>query len=157
MRFVQTSSDLCFLHRSLFPYGYGGPNDDHGLSMNDYTELLIKRGGTPDMRRVGKHAPFMVAVYTYKMKRIAGGVSYIAGLHLDAASQSAEGPQGEGGEARGTFSSLLHKIQAAPDATTMMKALENNKGELANKILRRLEPYSERLEGSAPHIMKASG
>ncbi len=139
----------------MYPYGYGGPNDKHGLNMNDYTELLIKRGGTPDMRRFGKHAPFMIAVYTYKMRRIAGGVSYIASLHMDAAAQSATGPEGEGGDARGSFSALMNKIQAAPDAATMMRVLENNNGELANRILRRLEPYSARLEGSVAHIMKA--
>jgi len=70
---VHPSFDSSFYEKcfpSLYPYGFGGPNDTHGLSMGDYTELLLKRGGTLDTRRFGKCPAFMIAVYSYKMKKI---------------------------------------------------------------------------------------
>jgi len=143
----------------LFPYGYGGPEDGgegeghHNLKMSAYVELLLKRGGSEDMRRFGMYIPFMCAVYSYRMKKIAGGVAYVASMNAEAAGQSASAPSGEGADASGTFSSLFARIQSAPDAKTIIEALQSNNSELANKILRRLEPYAERLTGSPAFIM----
>ena len=131
---------------SLFPYGYGGPNDRHGLRQHEYVELLLKRGGTPDMRRFGTYPPFMMAVYSYKMRKIAGGVAYVASLNIDAAAQ---------GEGRGALSDAVSKLKDAPDAETMIRMLKSEDGKLAKHILRKLEPYAERLEGSPAHILKA--
>jgi hypothetical protein len=136
----------------LFPYGYGGPEDQHKLKEKDYVELLLKRGGSADMRRFGKYVPYMLAVYSYRMKKIAGGVAYIASMNAEASGDSAAAPSGEGADAHGERSNLFAQIQSAPDAKSIIEALQTNNGELANKILRRLEPYSERLVGSPSFI-----
>jgi len=150
------SFDKRFYEKSfpcLFPYGYGGPEDCHGLKMNAYVELLLKRGGNADMRRFGTYVPFMLAVYTYRMKKISGGVAYVASMSAEANGDSVAGPSGEGDDARGSRSYLFDSIRNAPDAKSIIEALETNKGELAQRILSRLEPYTERLVGSAPFIM----
>ena len=138
----------------LFPYGVGGPNSgNHHIKFEDYVKVVLKRGGSPDARRFGKYVPFMLAVYSYKMKKISGGVAYVASTNVEASGHSTVGPSGEGGDARGSDSSLLHQIQTAPDAKSILEALYANKGELSHKILRRLEPYAERLVGSPAFIM----
>ena len=161
---VHPSKDASFYEKCfpcLFPYGLGGPNggwgknatDKHNIKFDKFVRLLIRRGGHSDMRRFGKYIPFSLSVYSYKMKKIAGGVAYIASLNVEASGHSATGPSGEGGDAVGSDSSLFAQIQTAPDAQSIMDALQSNNGALANRILRRLEPYADRLSGSPAFIM----
>lgn len=154
---VHPSNDKLFYEKCfpcLFPYGLGGPNHgSHRIRFDDYVKLLLRRGGSHDARRFGKYIPFMLAVYSYKMKKISGGVAYIASMNVEAAGHSARGPSGQGGEARGNDSSLFEQIQNAPDAKSILEALQTNNGELAHRILRRLEPYAERLVGTPAFIM----
>ena len=161
---VHPSKDSSFYEKCfpcLFPYGLGGPNtgwgnkasDKHNIKFDKFVKLLIQRGGNSDMRRFGKYVPFNIALYSYRMKKIAGGVAYIASLNVEASGHSAIGPTGNGGDANGSDSTLFAQIQTAPDAKSIMDALQANNGNLANRILRRLEPYAERLAGSPAFIM----
>jgi len=139
----------------LFPYGvHARPptkNNKPAFSMAEFVRLLLLRGGSFDTRRF-TFAPFLCVVYGYRMQKLAGGASFLASKMAEAAGHSAA-RRTEGDEATGAAANnFLAALASAPSAAEVLSVLRGNKGALSKKILRSMEPFSDKMSGTPGYI-----
>lgn len=143
---------------TLYPYGRGCPTDKwcRSTSVAKYVKHMLCLGGGPCPRRFQQSSQFIFAVYNSEMKRKIGGVAYIAQkkcfdgspLVLDEAPSISD------------MNNLLQYLN--PDISSLPQTIRHGNVEFSannkhdekemQKLIRRLVPYSQSLQGSAPHI-----
>jgi hypothetical protein len=158
----------CFA--SLFPYGRGCPSDKSSRTTNikKHTAHMLCLGGGPNPRRFQQSSKYIFTMYVMEMKRKTGGVAYVAqkkklnGLPMEDDKLPTVGD----------INNLLLYLNNTTDVTD--RELNNNESveqPIANKyqnsetiavprsndhemqkLIQRLVPYSQSLQGTAPHI-----
>jgi hypothetical protein len=158
----------CFA--SLFPYGRGCPSDKSSRTTNikKHTAHMLCLGGGPNPRRFQQSSKYIFTMYVMEMKRKTGGVAYVAqkkklnGLPMEDDKLPTVGD----------INNLLLYLNNTTDVAD--RELNNNESveqPIANKyqnsetiaaprsndhemqkLIQRLVPYSQSLQGTAPHI-----
>ena len=154
----------CFA--TLYPYGRGCPSDKSSgfISVAKYTKHMLCLGGGPSPRRFQQSSNFIFTLYNMEMKRKIGGVAYIAQKkNLDGSvlepevapnisdinnllsylADTSENnlPQGPSVVADGVNGHL--KVSPSVNKHDEMEM---------QKLIKRLIPYSQSLQGSVSHI-----
>ena len=154
----------CFA--TLYPYGRGCPSDKSSgfMSVAKYTKHMLCLGGGPSPRRFQQSSNFIFTLYNMEMKRKIGGVAYVAQKrNLDGSVLEPE--------VTPNISDINNLLSYLVDTSESSQLNCNNVGpDYINKVLkdnpignkhdekemqkliRRLIPYSQSLQGSVTHI-----
>ena len=141
-----------------YPYGRGCPSDkwSRSSSIAKYVKHMLCLGGGPDPRRFQQSSQFILSVYNSEMKRKIGGVAFIAQKkNLDGSPEVIEQAP-----SISDMNNLLHYLDPAIVSPSIVvsenigNVLGYNKHDEneMQKLIRRLVPYSQSLQGTAPHI-----
>lgn len=154
----------CFA--TLYPYGRGCPSDKScgGISNAKYVKHMLCLGGGPSARRFQQSSSFIFCMYTMEMKRKLGGVAYTAQKkHLDGSIAVVSEPP--------NICDINHLLAYLEDtvvndynvpALKLGRSSETSTDGLSNnqyderemlKLIKRLIPYSQSLQGTVTHIM----
>ena len=146
---------------TLYPYGRGCPSDKWCRSSNmaKYVKHMLCLGGGPGPRRFQQSSQFIFTLYNCEMKRKIGGVAYVAQKkNLDGSPEVLEQTP--------NISDMNNLLQylTPPNSgfstgygndscysPSSLDFTKHNEKEM-QKLVRRLIPYSQSLQGSAPHI-----
>jgi hypothetical protein len=153
----------CFA--TLYPYGRGCPSDEdsESLSISKYTKHMLCLGGGPSPRRFQQSSNFIFTLYNMEMKRKIGGVAYVAQKrNLDGTVPEAEVAPNISDinnllqylttESEGSFQSS-HLLDSDPCNEVQSNLTQNRYDEKEmQKLIKRLIPYSQSLQGSVTHI-----
>lgn len=150
---------LCRCFATLYPYGRGCPSDKScGMISNaKYAKHMLCLGGGPLARRFQQSAGFIFNMYTTEMRRKLGGVAYIAQKkNLDGSVTIDQPPTIS--DVRNMLDILQQSVSAGHDVGNVMRtevaeSTLNKYDEFEmQKMIRRLIPYSQSLQGTATHI-----
>ena len=154
----------CFA--TLYPYGRGCPSDKSSgfMSVAKYTKHMLCLGGGPSPRRFQQSSNFIFTLYNMEMKRKIGGVAYVAQKrNLDGSVLEPEVTPNIS-DINNLLSYLVDTSESiqlncknvGPDYIN--KVLKDNPignkhdEKEMQKLIRRLIPYSQSLQGSVTHI-----
>lgn len=115
----------------LFPYGKGGYETDK-MTETELTELLVTRRNSA----FGRCPGFYFTIYTYRMRKCAGGVAKTATDKFVSTN----------------IEEFLQEIEECITAQDLIQILEQDDGAKLKRLLRAVEPYASSLPGSIPHI-----
>lgn len=143
---------------TLYPYGRGCPSDKwcRTTSIAKYVKHMLCLGGGPCPRRFQQSSQFIFSVYNFEMKRKIGGVAFIAQKkNFDGSPDVLEEAP-----SISDMNNLLHYLNPATSSDLRSVSSGNVKISANNKhdeqemqrLIRRLVPYSQSLQGTAPHI-----
>ena len=146
----------------LYPYGRGCPSDKScGMISNaKYTKHMLCLGGGPSARRFQQSAGFIFNMYSMEMRRKLGGVAFVAQKkNFDGTSEVEEVPNIS--DINKLLSYLEESISTAvesdgltnvlSDASANALPFKHDEREM-QKLIKRLIPYSNSLQGTATHI-----
>ena len=154
----------CFA--TLYPYGRGCPSDKSSgfMSVAKYTKHMLCLGGGPSPRRFQQSSNFIFTLYNMEMKRKIGGVAYVAQKrNLDGSVLEPEVTPNIS-DINNLLSYLVDTSESSqlncnnvgPDYINKVlkdNPIGNNHDEKEmQKLIRRLIPYSQSLQGSVTHI-----
>jgi hypothetical protein len=154
----------CFA--TLYPYGRGCPSDKSSgfISVAKYTKQMLCLGGGPSPRRFQQSSNFIFTLYNMEMKRKIGGVAYVAQKrNLDGSDLVPEAPPNIG-DINNLLGYLVHTSEISePNSHNIGSDSVNEVLNLnpsgnkydekeMQKLMRRLIPYSQSLQGSVTHI-----
>lgn len=150
----------CFA--SLYPYGRGCPSDKSCgvISTAKYTKHMLCLGGGPFARRFQQSAGFIFNMYTTEMRRKLGGVAFVAQKkNLDGTITVDEPPTIS--DVKNLLSILRESVSngcenidvrnvcSAAVTSSIVPKFEERE---MQKMIKRLIPYSQSLQGTATHI-----
>ena len=146
---------------TLYPYGRGCPSDKWCRSSNiaKYVKHMLCLGGGPGSRRFQQSSQFIFSSYNSEMKRKIGGVAYIAQKkNLDGSPDVLEQAPNISDMNNllqyltpPNSSSRSVNVSCSPISCSALDMNKHSDKEM-QKLVRRLIPYSQSLQGSAPHI-----
>ena len=127
--------------------------------MAKYVKHMLCLGGGPGPRRFQQSSQFIFTLYNSEMKRKIGGVAYVAQKkNLDGSPEVLEQTPNIS-----DMNNLLHYLTPPNSgfstgygndscySSSSLDYTKHNEKEM-QKLVRRLIPYSQSLQGSAPHI-----
>jgi hypothetical protein len=155
----------CFA--TLFPYGRGCPSDKSTRTTNvkKHTAHMLCLGGGPNPRRFQQSSKYIFTMYVMEMKRKTGGVAYAA----QRKQLSSLPIEDDKLPTVGDINRLLLYLNNTNDLidtrhnsndnedermtnNAQKNTLPNNNETEIQKLIQRLVPYSQSLQGTAPHI-----
>ena len=146
----------------LYPYGRGCPSDKSCgmLSNAKYVKHMLCLGGGPSARRFQQSAGFIFNMYTMEMRRKLGGVAFVAQKkNLDSTAPLEEVPNIS--DINNLLNYLEESLVSAQETlkssnvssdTAMNKLSDKYDEREMQKLIKRLIPYSQSLQGTATHI-----
>lgn len=158
----------CFA--SLFPYGRGCLSDNYSPTTNirKHTAHMLCLGGGLNPRRFQQSSKYIFTIYIMEMKRKVGGIAYAAQRKKLNSSivEDVSAPT------IGDINSLLLYLNKTHDGTDSENLIERSDEQRPavdvqhsaisastkcyeqemQRLIQRLVPYSQSLQGTAPHI-----
>lgn len=154
---------------TLFPYGRGCPSDANcnDISMANYIKHMLCFGGGPDPRRFQQNAKLIFSMYTMEMRRKIGGVAYLAQRKEHDEQVMDESPNikdvnellsyldtsNNGDEVLTNLNGVTHSLSSDP----LRNAESRNRVAEMEKLIKKLIPYSQSLQGSSSQIVYERG
>jgi hypothetical protein len=158
----------CFA--ALFPYGRGCPSDKASRTANvkKHTAHMLCLGGGPSPRRFQQSSKYIFTMYIMEMKRKIGGIAYAAQKSKFDGSPILN----DSVPTVGDINKLLIYLNNTNEGTDSDQNINNSEEQhLPNsyeqceknsnprsneiemqKLIQRLVPYSQSMQGTAPHI-----
>lgn len=153
---------------TIFPYGRGCPSDVNCnmITMANYTKHMLCLGGGPDARRFQQNAKFIFSMYTMEMRRKIGGVAYLAQRKDYDEQSNDDTPNIKDINELLSYLDVTKNTEVNNDnvgaadhliADPVGNSEAINRATEMEKLIKRLIPYSNALQGTTSQIAYERG